>query len=101
MMRWMRPSKRMPNLMLRGNGRSGWGCRRLRVWWMEYEEHEQSQQIKTMTRAPDSGELTGFDLQLAATGASTSHTAVHAHESIAPVFWLTGLSGAGKSTLAE
>ena len=54
-----------------------------------------------MTRAPDSGELTGFDLQLAATGASTSPTVVHEHESIAPVFWLTGLSGAGKSTLAE
>ena len=52
-----------------------------------------------MTRAPDSGELTGFDLQLAAASSSTSHTA--ARESVAPVFWLTGLSGAGKSTLAE
>jgi adenylyl-sulfate kinase len=59
-----------------------------------------------MTRIPDSGELTGFDLQLAAASSSVSqvhptHPTAAVSEAVAPVFWLTGLSGAGKSTLAE
>jgi adenylyl-sulfate kinase len=52
-----------------------------------------------MTHDPVSSESPEDQLQLATLDSPSPQAVVH--ESVAPVFWLTGLSGAGKSTLAE
>jgi adenylyl-sulfate kinase len=52
-----------------------------------------------MTHVSAPGESTGHELQSDVSGSRASHTPIR--ESVAPVFWLTGLSGAGKTTLAE